>query len=378
MRILLLTDSDAFAGTEQHMLTLAVALKGAGQEVYVGSPEGSPLSVRCAVVGISTICINKRGAIDLAAAVLCALHIRKKRIDILHIHNARTAFVANLVKVLIPRIKVVFTQHFIAPSHSSRKGLRRGLSDLAHKFIATGIDHIVCVSNATRDALLARKQRYARIPSCVIYNGIDFDESYLHRDADLSSVRVELNIPTDTRVILVASRLEPEKEVEIAIRAFADLVRDKPDTLLLIAGHGSHLGELQDITRDLDVGKSVQFIGFRSDIQTLMLIADVFVFTSRVDSFGLTILEAMSMGTPVIAANSGGPSEIIIDGETGFLFSPGHVADLKQKLDLCLSNKEIVQLIEQATRRVSLEFSKSRMAGKTIGVYESVSKRVCK
>jgi glycosyltransferase involved in cell wall biosynthesis len=378
MRILLLTDSDAFAGTEQHMLTLAVALTDAGQEVYVGSPKGSPLSVRCAVVGISTVCINKRGAIDIAAAVLCAVLIRKQRIDILHIHNARTAFIANLVKVLIPRIKVVFTQHFIAPSHSSRKGLRRGISDLAHKFIATGIDHIVCVSNATRDALLARKQRYASIPSCVIYNGIHFDESYLHRDADLSSVRVELNIPIDKRVFLVASRLEPEKEVEIAIRAFADLVSEKPDTLLLIAGHGSHLGELQDIARELEVGNSVQFIGFRSDIQTLMSIADVFIFTSRVDSFGLTILEAMSMGTPVIAANAGGPSEIINDGDTGFLFSAGDVADLKRKLDFCLSSNELMQVTEQAKRRLSLEFSTGRMAENTVLVYESVSKRVCK
>lgn len=378
MRILLLTDSDAFAGTEQHMLTLAVALKDAGQEVYVGSPDASPLSAACTLVGISTVCINKRGAIDMAAAGLCARHIRKERIDILHVHNARTALIANFVKVLIPRIKIVFTQHFIAPSHSSRKGLQRGISDVVHKFIASGIDHIVCVSTATRDALLSRKGPYAFIPSCVIYNGLDFDDSLLPRAADLSSVRVELNIPTDTRVVLVASRLEPEKEVEIAIKAFAHLVSDKPDTLLLIAGHGSHLDELQGITRDLEVGNSVQFIGFRSDIQILMSLADVFVFTSQVDSFGLTILEAMSMGTPVIAANAGGPSEIINDGETGFLFSPGDVADLVHKLDFCLSNDDIPQLTKQAMRRVSLDFSTTRMAEYTIGVYESVNKRVCK
>jgi glycosyltransferase involved in cell wall biosynthesis len=378
VRILLLTDSDAFAGTEQHMLTLAVALKDAGQEVFVGSPDGSPLSVRCAFVGISTICINKRGAIDIVAALICARHIRIERIDILHVHNARTALIANLVKVLIPSLNVVFTQHFIAPSHSSRKGLQRGLSDLVHKFIAAGVDHIVCVSQATRSALLARKEPYASIPSCVIYNGIDLNESYLHRDADLSSVRVELNIPTDTRIILVASRLEPEKEVEIAIRAFEDLVRDKPDILLLIAGHGSHLGELQDITRDLDVGKSVQFIGFRSDIQTLMLIADVFVFTSRVDSFGLTILEAMSMGTPVIAANAGGPAEIITDGETGFLFSPGDVVDLKSKLESCLSHTELAEVTSDAKSLVCRDFSTIRMAENTIQVYESALARVSK
>jgi glycosyltransferase involved in cell wall biosynthesis len=378
MRVLLLTDSDAFAGTEQHMLTLAVALKDAGQEVYVGSPEASPLSARCALVGISTVSINKRGTIDIAAAVLCARHIRRERIDILHVHNARTGLIASLVKVLIPRIKVVFTQHFIAPSHSSRKGLQRGLSDLIHKFIARGIDHIVCVSKSTRSALLGRQGSYASIPSCVIYNGVNFDDSLLDRAADLANVRVELNIPTDTRVVLVASRLEPEKEVDIAIRAFAHLVADKPDPLLLIAGHGSHLDALQGITRDLEVGNSVRFIGFRSDIQILMSIANVFVFTSPVDSFGLTILEAMSLGTPVIAANAGGPSEIINDGETGFLFSPGDVLDLKCKLDSCLSHTELAQMTSDAKSLVRRDFSTIRMAQKTIGVYESVNKRVGK
>jgi glycosyltransferase involved in cell wall biosynthesis len=378
VRILLLTDSDAFAGTEQHMLTLAVALRNAGQEVYVGSPEASPLSVRCASVGISTVSINKRGAIDIAATFLCARHICKERIDVLHVHNARTALIASFVKVIIPRIKVVFTQHFIAPSHSSRKGLQRGFSDLVHKFIASGIDYIVCVSIVTRDGVLSRQGPYACIPSCVIYNGIDFDDSVPQPAADLVSIRAELNIPVEVRVVLVASRLEPEKEVELAIRAFAHLVTDKADTLLIIAGHGSHLGELQDITRELDIENSVHFIGFRSDIETLMSLADVFVFTSPVDSFGLTILEAMSMGTPVIAANAGGPSEIINDGENGFLFTPGDVADLKRKLEFCLSYNETVHLTELAARDVSLKFSTSRMAEYTIGVYESVNKRVCK
>ncbi len=378
MRIFLLTDSDAFAGTEQHMLSLAVALRNAGQEVYVGSPEGSPLSARCAFVGISTVSINKRGAIDSAAAVRCARHIRKERIDVLHAHNARTALIASLVKVLVPSIKVVFTQHFIAPSHSSRKGLQRRLSDLVHKFIASGIDQIVCVSNATRDALLSRQGPYACIPCCVIYNGIDLKCSGHQRDADLASIRAELNIPTGTRVVLVASRLEPEKQVDIAIRAFASLVRDKPEAILLIAGQGSQLSNLQRISRDLEVEDSVQFIGFRSDIQILMLLADVFAFTSPVDSFGLTILEAMSMGTPVIAANAGGPSEIISDGETGFLFSPGDVADLKCKLEVCLTYNQSPQLTDQAKRRLSLEFSISRMAEKTIWVYENIDESVCR
>ena len=69
VRILLLTDSDAFAGTEQHMLTLAVALKIQDQQVYIGCPSGSPLANRCLDSGISTANIEKNGAVDFKAVM---------------------------------------------------------------------------------------------------------------------------------------------------------------------------------------------------------------------------------------------------------------------------------------------------------------------
>lgn len=375
MKILLLTDSDAFAGTEQHMLSLATALSREGQLVYVGSPSGSPLAKRCEASGIKTLAVEKKGVVDLGAVAACVRHIRRESIDVLHVHNARMALVASIVRLFVQSIKIVFTQHFIAPTHVSRHGLKRILSDVIHRFIAGGLDQIVCVSFATRTAMLQRGGPYAHCHSTVIYNGIDANQYNLQSADDVSNAKVELNIPTESTVVLIASRLELEKAVDVGLTAFASLVADGRKLILVIAGQGSQLSDLKQLASNLGVEHSVRFIGFRSDIPVLMSASDIFLFTSPVDSFGMSILEAMATMTPVVAANEGGPLEIITDRQTGFLFSKGDVTDLRQKVMDCLMCPHLDQMTSLARNNVENLFSVRTMAIETIKIYESIGSR---
>ena len=376
MRVFLLTDSDAFAGTEQHMLALATALTREGHVVYVGSPSGSPLAERCLTSGIDTLAIEKNGTVDLVAVSTCIHHIRTKSIDVLHVHNARMALVASIVKLFVRSIKIVFTQHFIAPTHVSRQGVKRILSDGIHRFIAGRLDQMICVSNATRNAMLKRGGPYSRCHSTVIYNGIDASEYNLQSSDDIGNAKVELSIPSQTKIVLIASRLEPEKAVDVGITAFASLVADGKKLTLLIAGQGSQLSELKQLVSTLGIEDSVRFTGFRSDVPVLMSVADLFLFTSPVDSFGMSILEAMATRTPIVAANAGGPAEIITAGQTGFLFSKGDVTDLKQKVMDCLLCPHLDQMTSLARRNVENLFSVRTMATETIKIYESNGSRV--
>jgi glycosyltransferase involved in cell wall biosynthesis len=375
MTVLLLTDSDAFAGTEQHMLALAIALNREGHAVYVGSPSGSPLANRCEASGIETLAVEKKGVVDLGAVASCIRHIRGKSIDVLHVHNARMALVASVVKIFVRSTKIVFTQHFITPTHRSRHGLKRILSDAVHRFIAGGLDQIICVSDATRNAMLNKGSPYSHCHSTVIYNGIDASQYNLVSADAVGVAKVELNIPCDTTVVLIASRLELEKAVHVGLTAFASLVADGKKLILVIAGQGSQLSELKQLASNLGIEESVRFTGFRSDIPVLMAAADIFLFTSPVDSFGMSILEAMAMRTPVVAANAGGPAEIITDGQTGFLFGKGDITDLKQKVMDCLLCPHLDQVTSLARINVENLYSVKKMATETIRVYESLRLR---
>jgi glycosyltransferase involved in cell wall biosynthesis len=365
-----MTDSDAFAGTEQHMLTLAVALQNQDQQVFIGCPSGSPLAKRCLETGISTVKIEKNGTIDFKAVMNLLAFVKQNCVDIVHAHNGRTALVARLAKVLYPSLKVVFTQHFIAPSSAARLGVSKVISNAVHSFIASGLDHIICISGAVEDAIDLRSDAYARCSKSVIWNGIDTSLIKVPTNDDLQNLRDELDIPPNAQIVLSASRLETEKSVDIILKAFAIICRENPNVILVIAGDGSELVNLRNLVTQLVITPNVRFVGFRTDVSSLMVMADVFVIASEAEPFGLSILESMLLGTPVVAANSGGPKEIINDSETGFLFVPGDVDDLQATINRSLNFECSSDLIEFARRVVNNMFSASRMANESLTVYE--------
>ncbi len=371
MKILLLTDSDAFAGTEQHMLTLAVALQNQDQQVYVGCPIGTPLAVRCLDSKISTVKIEKNGAIDFKAIIDLVTFVKQSKIDIVHAHNGRTALIARLAKCFCPSLKVVFTQHFIAPSSAKRLGVSKVISSAVHSFIAAGLDHIVCISAAVEDAIDLRSDAYTRCSKSVIWNGIETSHLNVPTKDDIQNLRQSLEIPPTAKVILSASRLEPEKSVDLIMRAFALICRDNANVILVIAGTGSQLSVLTTLATQLCITPYVRFIGFRTDVSSLMVMADAFVIASEAEPFGLSVLESMSLGTPVVAANAGGPKDIIDHDVTGFLFNPEDVNDLKANIHRCLSFDTVSDLTEFAKHVVTLKFSAVRMAYETLNVYKS-------
>jgi glycosyltransferase involved in cell wall biosynthesis len=376
MNILLLTDSDAFAGTEQHMLTLAVALQNQQQQVYVGCPSGSPLETRCLDSGVSTAKIEKNGAFDCKAVLDLGAFVKQNYVSVVHVHNGRTALIARLAKFLCPTIKVVFTQHFIAPSSAKRSGISKLVSNAVHSFIAAGLDHIVCISAAVEDAIDLRNDAYARCSKCVIWNGIDTSITKVPTTADIQNLWDDFEISSSAKIILSASRLEPEKSVALILKAFAIICRDNPNVTLVIAGGGSELINLRNLVTQLEITPKVRFVGFRTDVSSLMYMADVFVIASEAEPFGLSILESMSLGTPVVAANSGGPKEIIDDCLTGYLFVPGDVNDLQAAINRCLNLESPNDLTERAKQVVINKFSASRMASETLKVYDLCKARV--
>ena len=158
--------------------------------------------------------------------------------------------------------------------------------------------------------------------------------------------------------------------------AFAMICRDNSNVTLVIAGTGSELSVLRNLVTKLEITSHVRFVGFRTDVSSLMVMADAFIIASEAEPFGLSILESMAIGTPVVAANSGGPKEIINDGVTGFLFAPGDVNALQATINRCLSLDSASDSTEYAREVVNSKFSAATMASKTLNIYQSSQSRV--
>jgi glycosyltransferase involved in cell wall biosynthesis len=131
-------------------------------------------------------------------------------------------------------------------------------------------------------------------------------------------VRRALGIDDDTFVVISVARLDPVKDLATLLDAFALVRRRVPHSRLLIVGDGPDRATLAANAACLDLADSVTFIGYRSDVQSLLPSADLYVNSSITEGISITILEAMAAGLPVVATAVGGTPEVV-DRTTGLL-----------------------------------------------------------
>jgi glycosyltransferase involved in cell wall biosynthesis len=228
------------------------------------------------------------------------------------------------------------------------------------------VDMVVAVSNYTKDRIL---QTYS-IPSemvDVVYNGVKFD-GYTFTREELDETRKQMGLP-DLPVILFVGRVDdPRKGLDVLIQAFRKVL-DEVDATLLVVGKGD-----QTIARDL-AGPALDrivFTGFVDDItlKKCYALCDLYVCPSRLEGFGLTILEAFAAGKPVVVTRVGAIPELVHDGQNGFLVSPDNVTAMATAIVLILQDSESYEQLGRGnTIYLGDIFSWAEAAGKTGRLY---------
>jgi glycosyltransferase involved in cell wall biosynthesis len=185
-------------------------------------------------------------------------------------------------------------------------------------------------------------------------------------------LREELGVPDGAVLLVCVGRLEPEKDVNTLIEAMP-LLPAIPDIRLVIAGSGSQESALRAKLTDWGLDDCVTFLGFRKDATSLIAAADAFVLPSKVESFGLVLLEAMSVAKPVVATAAGGPLEIVDQGVTGLLVPPSDPGALAAALrTLILDPAARTAMGGRGRQRFLDHFTADRMAAETLSVYRRV------
>ena len=209
------------------------------------------------------------------------------------------------------------------------------------------------VSVSTANDLVARGIRRSFIR--VIYNGVD--SSRLTPDSAERSPHP---------VFAYLGRLKRYKRVDVVIRAFAGL--NLGDAALEIAGTGDYRAPLEGLVRSLDVAPKVRFLGFIPEDDKIHLLRRAWasVLASPKEGWGISNLEAAACGTPVIAANSPGIRESVIDGETGFLVPPDDPQAMTAAMRGLVQSPELVGVLGAAARKFAETFTWERAANETL------------
>ena len=198
-----------------------------------------------------------------------------------------------------------------------------------------------------------------------------------------TTARRALGLADDEFVILQLGRMVPRKGVDNVIRALALLPREMRARVLVVGGESPdtdpkltpEIGRLQALADALGVGDRVTFTGQRRrlDLPDCYGAADVFVTTPWYEPFGITPLEAMACGTPVVGSAVGGIKHSVVDGATGFLVPPRHPAALAERLCQLHASPWLRQAMGRSgVRRVLANFTWDRVAADLADIYESI------
>jgi N-acetyl-alpha-D-glucosaminyl L-malate synthase BshA len=181
--------------------------------------------------------------------------------------------------------------------------------------------------------------------------------------------------PSGERLVIHLSNLRPVKQVDAVVRVFAQ-IRARVPARLLIVGEGPELGRAEQLIDELGIGAQVELIGEAQDVVGLLSVSDLFLLPSLQESFGLSALEAMACGVPVVASNVGGLPEVVDDGVTGFLHPPDQVSHMADSAVRILADPELHARMAAAGVGVATDrFSADRIVPRYEALYEQVLSR---
>jgi glycosyltransferase involved in cell wall biosynthesis len=375
MRILLAAKTMGVGGLERIVVGLARELQNRGHTVWVVSSGGN-LVDELQRVGTTHVSAPFEITSPLAVAQ-AARQIRRlivdQRIDLVHSFSATASLAINIaLRGRAPNgVRLV----------SSPMGLQNSPRELPvttwlrNWFLALGAEQILVISPEIRRHL---RRVGAPDQTLVDFNfvGLDIDAFQPSPD-DFLSVRAEFGFPSDALIVSTIGALHPRKSHELFVEAAVTVSNAEPRARFLVIGEGELRSDLELLARTRGLADRLHFTGVRDDVARLLSATDVYVKPGVVEGFiGITVLEALGLGKPVVAFETEDVKLALTDGETGLIAPNGDVASLAERIVYLLRNPSVGSALGLAGQQVVLQrFDFGVLAGRLEEFYQGVLER---
>ncbi len=305
------------------------------------------------------IVLDKKPGIQLGLVLKIAKIIIKYNISIVHTHNSGPHFYGALSSFVMPGCKLVHTKHGRnKPDDKGRVLLNRIASILS--------DRVVTVSEDARKLAVEFEKSPAN-KTVMIENGVDL-EPYLSA--------AECSFPefnSDSINIIHVGRLSQEKGQDTLLNTMYLFLNKYPTSKLHIVGDGPERQSLEKISQELNLSEAVKFYGNRSDVSLLLKQADWFALTSHTEGMPIAVIEALASSLPIISTDVGGLSEMITNGENGFLIEGRDASDICDAWLKLAADVELLKVMGENARNTAInKYNLSSMIDKYRKVYREL------
>ncbi|HHV72589.1 MAG TPA: glycosyltransferase family 4 protein [Clostridia bacterium] len=295
------------------------------------------------------------------------------RVDLIHAHDWLVAYAARALKHIyqVPLICTIHATEF-GRNHGLHNDLQRYISSVEWWLTYEAWKVIVC-----SESMRGEVQAIFQLPADkieVINNGINPEEFKVPVKKEFNRAKYAL---PEEKIVFYIGRLVQEKGVQTLLEAAPQILSLQPNVKFIIAGTGPYEAELKNLAAFLGLGEKVNFLGFIDDEErnALYSYADLSVFPSLYEPFGIVALEGMAAGTPIVVSDTGGLGEIVKHQVNGLKFLTGNPASLAEQVVRALTDGDLREkMVKQAKEEVLNKYSWSSLAEKTKNLYERVLK----
>jgi 1,2-diacylglycerol 3-alpha-glucosyltransferase len=296
--------------------------------------------------------------------------LKREKPDVVHLHAPVLMGLKALRVSKNLGLPVIATYHTHFPDyipHLFRGMLPAPLAEFSKSPVRKLISYVFskadCTTAPTQE-LKKELEAYGVENVLHIPNGIRFKK---FRKADSRMFMKKYKIPADKPVVLYVGRLSFEKKVDRLVEAFKNV----KNATLVIVGSGPSLEEYKKLAAD-----NVIFTGFVDDklLSSAYASADIFASASDSETFGLTFVEAMHFGLPVVGVDRLGAKEVIKDGKNGFLVGVGNVNTIADKINLLVKRPALRKKLGKQGKKDSRKYDMDRVAGEFLALYKKLAK----
>lgn len=360
MNILHISSANSWRGGEQQIAYLIDELYHDKHSNYLLYPFNAPIATHNKIVNeCNFIPYHKRFSINPLVAQKIKSVVKQHNIDVIHAHDSHAhTFLYLSYKLFGLECPSVVSRRVDFPiSKSSIK-----------KYSHPKIKKIICVSNKINEIVSSTLGTQERITT--VHSGIDLHKFHAKNKIDL---RDTYNIPNSHSIIANVSAIADHKDYPTFLATAAKVLQTKKDvTFLIIGPDGGETDNVLQLIEEYDIGQNIVLTGYIQDAYSIISELDVFLFPSKMEGLGTSILDAQASGIPVVSTYAGGIPELIKHNKTGLLSKIGDSTDLASNILKLLNDTELYQRIKQSALRNVSQFSKKLTAQKTIAIYNSV------
>lgn len=363
IKVLHIDSEKGWRGGQQQVSYLLKELVQKGYDTKLICQPRSRLEDFCREHHLPVRGIRMFGEGDLVSAFRIAILCQKENFKILHCHSAHALSIGIWVKMMVPFLKVIGVRRV---NFHIRKNWFSQL-----KYGDRYVDKIVCISDGIKKVLLNDGISEKRL--ITIKSGVDLRR--YRNSIPTNHFKKELGIPEHHLVVGTVAAMVKHKDYPNLLKAAKRFSDQSLPVTFCAVGDGPERKEIVRIAQDLGLGNRFVFTGFIEDIGQILHIFDIFVLASKEEGLGTSILNAQSLGLPVIATNTGGIPEAVVHNINGLLVPPRDSEALFQGLLKLVQNPTLREKLGRRGLMTVKKFDIKYTVKKNIELYRALGSK---